>query len=183
MTVSPSEATEALRAIDAAQTRSARAYGYHSAAPHFFLWGPIWMIEYGGYYFDPRFGSVLSLLSIAGIAGSFWITRRAQGVPKPGFAWRYAATAIAIGAFASAYFAVFRPHSALEVGTFFPILVGFAYLLMGVWMRALRMAVLGAALIALTLAGYFWFPALFMLWMAIGGGGALLLGGFWFRSV
>jgi hypothetical protein len=44
------------------------------------------------------------------------------------------------------------------------------------------MLMTGIVLAVLTVIGYFWLPGLFLLWMAALGGGALILGGIWFRS-
>jgi hypothetical protein len=45
------------------------------------------------------------------------------------------------------------------------------------------MVLAGVVVAALTLIGFFGLPQYFLLWMAVVGGGALILGGFWLRSV
>jgi hypothetical protein len=55
------------------------------------------------------------------------------------------------------------------------------YFLSGLWIGS-RLAVTGLALAVLTLVGYYLFPAYFLLWMAVVGGGALILAGAWLRT-
>jgi DNA-binding MarR family transcriptional regulator len=69
----------------------------------------------------------------------------------------------------------------LQAGAVFPLLVALWYALLGIWRRGMRMALLGLVLGLLTVAGYFWLAQYFLLWMAVVGGGALILGGFWLR--
>jgi hypothetical protein len=183
MPLSPNEAADALNDITRTERKSAMAYGYHAAAPHFFLWGAIWIAEYGGVYFNPRLGPLFPVLSVVGLVGSFIIGWRMKGARRSNYGWRYGATALALFLFISALFAIFPPKSGAQIGAFFPLLVALAYVLSGIWTGALRMAVLGLAVGILTCVGYFYFHPTFMLWMALVGGGALVLGGLWLRRV
>ena len=183
MPLSPNEAADALRDISQTESRSAKAYGYHMMSPHLLLWGAIWLGEYGGFYLDPRRSGLFSLLSLVGVAGSFLIGWRMKRGRVDNYSWRYGATIVLAFFFVTAFFAVFPPTSDKQIGAFFPLLVALLYVLMGIWGNAFRMGVIGVALGVITLVGYFYFPATFMLWMAIAGSGALILGGLWMRSV
>jgi hypothetical protein len=57
------------------------------------------------------------------------------------------------------------------------------YCLIGIWVRGARMLMAGMTLAALTLFGFFFLKQYFALWMAVVGGGGLVLGGFWLKSV
>ena len=183
MPLSPNEAADALRDISQTESRSAKAYGYHMMSPHLLLWGAIWLAEYGGFYLDPRRSWLFSALSLVGVAGSFLIGWRMKRGRANDYSWRYGATIGVAFLFVSAIFAIFHPVSDRQIGAFFPLLVALLYVLMGIWGNAFRMGVTGLALGVITLVGYFDFPATFMLWMAIAGSGALVLGGLWMRSV
>ncbi len=183
MSIPPQEAADALREIQQAQRDSAVAYQHQKFSPHLFLWGVIWMIGYAVNYARPGTNVVwLALISI-GIFASFWIGFRTQpkrsGASKAG--WQYGTTALAIFLFITALFAILPPRSEAQIGAFFPILVALFYALIGIWTAALRIALLALVLAALTIAGYFWLPQYFLLWMAVVGGGALILGGLWLR--
>jgi hypothetical protein len=77
--------------------------------------------------------------------------------------------------------AIMAPTDPRQIGAFIPLVVAAGYAIMGV-LGLTRMLVLGAALAALTLTGYFALPAHFLLWMAAIGGGSLILGGIWLRQ-
>ena len=98
------------------------------------------------------------------------------------FGLRFGGTFVAVVLFIGALFAIMPPHTDAQVAAFFPILVALFYLLIGVWTEGARMIVLGLAVGALTLFGFFYLAPYFALWMAVVGGGGLILGGFWLRS-
>jgi len=181
MTLSRGEAESTLRDISKTERRSSNLFGYRFGAPHLFLWGAIWMIAYGATYLRPEWSIVWPILIVVGVIGSFWLSWRAKSARADTFGWRYGATLVAVFLFVGALFAILPPHRDAQVAAFFPILVALFYLLIGIWTRGVRMVVLGLAVGALTLFGYFDLPAYFLLWMAVVGGGGLILGGFWLR--
>ena len=182
MPVSKSDAADTLRDIDQTQERSARLYGYRMASPHLIVWGVIWAIGYTASYARPQWQAVWPLLIVIGMVASFWFGSRAKPEAAVKFHWRYAATFAAIAVFISAVFAILPPVTGAQTGAFFPILVGFFYTLVGIWSRGARMLITGVALVALTLFGFFYLPQYFALWMAIVGGGGLVLGGIWLKA-
>jgi len=181
MPVSPSEAQAALRDISKAERSSAAAYQYRHAAPHLFLWGSIWAVGYGASYARPRWEGLWPVLALAGADASFWIGWKSKPAPRE-YDWRYLGTALAVVCFIAAVFAVLPPSDRMQIGAFFPILVALFYSLVGIWIRGVRLMAAGVAVAALTLGGYFFLPQYFLLWMAVVGGGALILGGVWLRN-
>ena len=178
------EAATTLQEIARAERQSGQAYHYQKASPHLFLWGLIWIVGYAATYARPRWHLLWTILTIIGVLGSFWIGRRARTKEsRASYGWRYALTFIAVFLFIVALFAILPPQSSLQIDAFFPLLIAIWYVLMGIWTRAIRVAVLGLALGLLTVGGYFWLQPYFLLWMAGLGGGALILGGFWLRRV
>jgi hypothetical protein len=183
MPVSPAEAQAALRDISQAEQASAKIYRYRHASPHLFLWGIIWALGYGACYADPQWGEFWPALALLGTIASFWIGWKTKPEQPSRYDWRYVATALAVLASIGAIFAVMPPQNSAQLGAFFPILVALLYALIGIWSRGARLVITAIAVAALTLAGYFFLPQYFMLWMAAVGGGALILGGAWLRSV
>jgi hypothetical protein len=193
MPVSPSEAQGALRDITKAERTSAKAYGYRNASPHLIIWGIVWAIGYGVSYAKPQpfcasscldpMATLWPVLIVIGCIASFWIGWKSRSSVATGYDWRYPVSALAIFAFIAAIFAVMPPRDPVQIGAFFPILVALFYTLVGIWTRGARMLIAGIAVAALTLGGYFLLPQYFLLWMAVVGGGALILGGFWLRTV
>jgi hypothetical protein len=60
--------------------------------------------------------------------------------------------------------------------------VGAIYASIGLWLGT-RFVLTGLGVIALTLGGYFLLREHFLMWMALVGGGGLILAGFWLRKV
>lgn len=184
MPIPPQEAANALRDIDHTQQHSGQIYHYQKSSPHLFLWGVIWIAGYAVTYARPRWYLLWIFLIVIGVLGSFWVGHHGQAKgSQRALGWRYAATFIAIFLFVTALFAILPPQSGLQIDAFFPLLIAIWYVLLGIWTRAARIALLGLALGLLTVAGYFWLQHYFPLWMAGVGGGALILGGFWLRRV
>jgi hypothetical protein len=182
LSLTPNEAADALRDIEATGRRSGAAYSYAMAAPHFILWGVIWVIGYGASAVRMEWSVIWPALSLLGTIGSFYIGWRTKSVGRK-YDWRYIATFVAVFAFIACLFAILPPHTPEQVSAFFPILVALYYSLIGIWTRGVRIVVLGIAVAVLTVGGYFYLPAHFLALMAGVGGGGLILGGFWLRSV
>ncbi len=120
---------------------------------------------------------------LPGTAASFFIGTRYRALGARPFDWRYLATIFAVFAFIVALFTIIPPRNDMQVSAFFPQLVGLSYVLIGIWTRTIRILFLGVAVAALSLVGFFYLPHYFLLWMAVVGGGGLILGGLWLRSV
>ncbi len=183
MSLSSSEANDALRDIRKTEQASSTTYGYRVASPHLIIWGVIWAISYGATWLAPGWWLVWPVLGTIGLAASFWVGRRkVQAKTGAGYGWRYLATSVAVFAFIAAVFSVLQPRSGEQIGAFMPILVALFYALTGIWARAPRMLATGVVVGVLTVGGYFWLQPYFMLWMAGVGGGALVLSGLWLKT-
>jgi hypothetical protein len=182
VTGSEYQAADALHEIEHTQRRSAVTYGYRRTSPYLILWGVIWIVGYTGIYLRPHWWALWPALTVVGIAASFFFKSGSVSKASSAYGWRYGATAVVLFLFFWATFAVLPPKSGVEVGAFLPVCVALSYAIYGIWNRAVRMLLLGLAVGALTLGGYFYLPHYFLLWMAAVGGGALLLGGLWLRG-
>jgi hypothetical protein len=184
MPISTTEAAEALNDIALAQHRAAIAHGYERGAPHFILWGLIWMVGYGLSDLAPNMaGTGWLVLDLAGVAGSFLLGRAALAsgpVATRSYDRRFLALGATILAFVSASYFVMQPHDMAQFGAFPAVLMAGIYTTVGIW-RGFRWAAAGVVLGACTVAGFALFKEHFMLWMAAAGGGTLLLTGFWLR--
>jgi hypothetical protein len=121
---------------------------------------------------------------ILGFVGQIVIGRhRARiGQPLRGSGLRMLACFLAIFGFVAATYAVFGHVGWKQQASFVPLLCALFYVLLGLW-AGTRYVVTGIAVAALTLGGFFYLPAHFLLWMAFVGGGALILAGLWMRTV
>ena len=176
MPISRDEAADALRDISQTQRRSGQAFSYSSASPFLLLWGVLWFIGYGGVDVVPKFAGWLWLaIAISGSFASALIGMRIKSEPQR-FSPRIFFTWIAALAAVNSIFVIMRPVSGMQIGAIIPLLVGWSYVVMGIWMGA-RLAVAGLVIVALTLFGFFYIPVHFALWMAAVGGSALTLAG------
>lgn len=182
MPITKQEASDALRDITRTERRSVSLQGYQMSWPHLVVWGVIWAIGYGAMALSVKWDPLWAVLSLAGTVASFVIGYAMTRGRTRNFDGRYAATFVVVFLFVSAVFAILPPRTDAQYGAFFPILVALYYALIGVWTRGWRMLVLGALLAILTLAGFFYLRVQFEPYMAVVGGGGLILGGLWLRS-
>ncbi|MDE3115801.1 MAG: hypothetical protein KGL26_09405, partial [Pseudomonadota bacterium] len=136
----------------------------------------------GGVEFTPSLsGPIWAGLGFFGAVVSTLIGMRMKPAGQAKFDWRIAGTWFASCCFISAMFAIFAPVSGLQVGAIIPLLIAWAYVVMGFWLGA-RYLVAGLVVTAVTLGGYFWWPEHFAGLMAVVGGGTLILTGLWLRK-
>jgi hypothetical protein len=175
MDLSPGQAAESLKEIERTHRRSAEALEYANASPGFILWGLLWMAGYSGSYLLPNYGFIRGInwlwftLVAIGMAGSSMIGRRQYKAQRPGQAaagramgTRWIASLVAMWVFTAATFMVLRPASTVSTGAFIPLLVALAYAIFGIW-RGRRFVYAGMAVAALTLGGWFYLHAYFLL--------------------
>lgn len=188
MNITPTEAADALRDIDATAQRSREFKGYRIAAPYFFLWGAIWIVGYGASGISPGAGRLWLPLSIFGMAASAyigWRSRGQEGRTQAGagkaYGQRMWMTFIAFAVFITATYAILPPHESNQMNAFPALVTGMAYTIAGIW-ASRRYLWLGAAIIAATMLGFLYLAPWFAFWMAAIGGGGLILTGFWMRN-
>jgi hypothetical protein len=179
MAMSPDEAAQALSEIEAAETRSRTAYGYLLGGPHLILWGAIWIVCYSLVDYRPAAVSTIwAIGSGIGILGSVMLGRRRR--ERRG--WRVFIPATSYVVFTFIVLDILHPPTVEACSAVVALVVALAYIQVGMHWGD-RVILIGVALAAMTLAGYFWIPVHFHLYMAVVGGGSLILAGFWLRRV
>ncbi len=183
MTISRDDAAQALSDIASAQNRSYALAGYSMASPILIIWGLIWMAAYTAMGLMPvaQWGLVWLPADIIGILATLVLTGRAtKKVGAKGQGWRIIGFMVLILVTCSGLFAMIRTQD-LNVYMAFPgLLAGAIYATIGL-SRMPRYLWLGAAVIAASLVGFFVFPSILPYWMAVAGGGGLIVGGLLFR--
>jgi hypothetical protein len=184
MPITTQEAADALQDIARTQHRASVLRGYERGGPHLILWGLIWVLGYGTCDLAPALANPAWLaLDLVGICGSFLIGRAAvtsKTSASSGYGTRFAALGITIFAFVAATYYILQPHDLAQFGAFPALLVALIYSVVGIW-RGSRWAIAGIALGLCTVAGYAFFREHYMLWMALIGGGTLIVTGLWLR--
>jgi hypothetical protein len=179
MSITREDAANALRLADQAGQRSRMLRGYQSAAPDLILWGCVYAATYAFTFFRPYLSGVAWLvvvpLTVIGDVAIAWHDRDDRRL--------WSVVAVPVAAFLAlilATIAIMRPHDPRQMSAFVPLAVAWAYITIGS-ILGLRMIVAGIALGALTACGYFFLYPWFLLWMAVVGGGTLVLSGLWLR--
>jgi hypothetical protein len=85
-------------------------------------------------------------------------------------------------AFLPAMFAVLGPLSGRQNNAFISLFFAFTYMASGAWLGT-RMFVTGLITALAVLVGFFLVTEHYFLWMAVCGGGSLLLAGIWLRKL
>ncbi|HUO02746.1 MAG TPA: hypothetical protein VMU31_08210 [Rhizomicrobium sp.] len=179
--IASQQAHDALRDAETAERRSAVSYSYSRSAPFLILWGLIWIAGYSGMTVlrGPNAGWLWLMLSAIGIAISIWIGNSyAKDRGRAG--WRTGFVFVIIFAFTFALFSVLPPTNTLQAGAYSPLLLSAIYATAGLW-KGIRFILLGAFLAIATLFAFFYLKDFFFVWMALAGGGSLLLTGLWMR--
>jgi hypothetical protein len=184
MALSTAEAQSALKDIEKTENRAAASQHGRTSAPYLIMWGIIWAIGYSVTAARPQLSWIWMTLIAGGVIGSLILgVLQSRTYGRSEFGWRYFGSFALIGVFFAVLGSIMSPLNYNQLSAFFPLVIGLCYSFIGIWTKGWRMLPLGLALIALTAVGYFLMPQQFLYWMAAVGGGGLILGGLWMRSV
>src|SRR5439155_23960717 len=148
------------------------------------MWGVLVFAAYIANYVWPRQGytiwTVANLIGLAiSVAMGVFINRR-SGAPR--FPIRSLIPFLLIGIF-GVFCSVVLGHFGPRQMTVFWALYGMLfYAIAGLWF-GYAFIVIAICTAALTLIGYYYAGAAFLLWMAVAHGGGLVLGGLWMRRI
>jgi hypothetical protein len=179
---SPDEAAALLSQIDAARGAMRQAIRAHRGHYHLWIWGAAWIaMPLAAYFGGDAKARFFPLICLAGAILSaltgFTQSRQLRRPVNPRFVSMFGA----IWVFGLLFPFVLR--TPLEVRTLYAYLCLLAmqsYVVAGLWTDTYLLWV-GLVVTLFVLIGLFFFPALFWLWMAIFGGGSLVLTGFYVR--
>jgi hypothetical protein len=135
-----------------------------------------------------RWGLVWLPWIVAGSIGSAILGRRAarSGAAKAGGSanpnMRSLMMALIIMLFMGSVYLVFKPTTMLPYLVFPALIMAVTYALVGTFGLP-RFTWIGAGVWGAVMLGYVLAPALMPFWIAVAGGGGLILGGLWMRTV
>jgi hypothetical protein len=183
MTIDSRQAAEALSEIDAIARRVRQSTIYDLTSQMLIMWGALVFAANIATFMWPRSaGYIWFGVDALGIAGSFAIS--AYGYPRTKirtFDMRMLAAFLLFLAFGifCCWLGRFTPR---QIGIFWPIYFMLFYSIAGLWF-GYAFIVIAACTTALTLIGYYYAGAAFLLWMAVAHGGGLIAGGLWMRRI
>jgi hypothetical protein len=177
--IRPEDAAAALRSIDDARQHGAALRRYAGAASTVFVWGMVWLVCNLLSQFFP-WGSKSWVIGVP--IGTLWAILhplpRREGA---GMDLRVPLSIFTAFGILWLMMLIARPQLDPRSGdALISLLVALAYIVTGIW-SGMRLALVGVALVVAICLDWFVFPAWLFVWLGIGGGGALILGGLWLR--
>lgn len=183
--ITQQEASSVLRDVEATQTRTVRAGLYAAASPHLLLWGAVWACGYAACQFTPPalWAPIWGALTAIGVALAFLLSWResSRSASRDHSAGTIAVMTLTVGLFIIATFVLFAPVDPTAALAFPSLVVGLVYVMTGHNLMP-RLAVVGAGIAAVVMAGFLLAPEWTALFAAVAGGGGLMLGGLWLRD-
>jgi len=186
MNISPAEAEEALTAIQAMMQKTRRAISGSGAYNFLILWGVIWMLGFlGSQFLPPQTASnVWVVLDILGGIISVVIgVRLNRGVrtSAPTSGIRIGLFWLLLFLFCFVAVGIVWPVDGKQLAMFIILFVTVGWIAMGL-LLSFASVWWGLGLLSLSLIGYFLLPDIFYLWMAILGGGGMIVLGIYIRN-
>ena len=176
------EAASALSDIEDISRRVRQSRIYDLASQIMIMWGVLIVCGNLADWASPRHGGPIWIsvngLGVLGSAVLSMFGRRRMGVRS--FDLRMLAAFLlffAFGLFCSGVLGHFGPR---QIITFWALYGMLFYAIAGLWF-GYAFIVIALCTTALTLIGYYYIGAAFLLWMAVVHGGGLVLGGLWMR--
>jgi hypothetical protein len=182
MNISKQEAQESLTEIENIISQTRRAIAHGGTGTMLIIWGIIWALGYSASQFINKWAGTIWLLLILFGAVASWICGvRNKPLTKNSNYGRVGLFWLILFGYAIVWVVLLRPVSSEAVGAFWATIPMFAYVVGGLWFGRFFVW-LGLIVTALAVAGFFLLPAWFDLWMAVTGGGALILSGLFIRK-
>lgn len=196
MEVTKQEAQGALDEISRVSEKTRQALAQGPSPQILMLWGLVWVVGNVATQFAPMKGGLVWMVAGSlGAVGTYVMKSRyasrvthTDGTSDPnmrkiGWAWGI------LFAYGVLWVIILNPAGgdrsgatiSRQVSAFFSTIPMFAYVLGGIWFGRFYV-ILGLAVTAGTVIGLFFFPAFFWIWMAVFGGGALLLSGLYMKQ-
>lgn len=186
---SPEQAREMLADIDQIARRMRNTTAASALGPNLVIWGLVWVAGFLGTRFLPeRAGTIWFTVLPLGILASSWVGFRQHrrglilSEIERKMGWQLGGFWLTIFAFATALLFTIQPRDGRDVCVIFVLFSMMAYVLMSIWLKSGVLAVVGFTVGIATVVGRLWLnEQQFLVWMAIFGGGGLLLPGLYIQ--
>lgn len=187
MNITPSEAEEALAAIQVMMKKTRRAISSSGAYLFLIVWGVVWLLGFlGSQFLRQETGGYAWIIldTLGGILSAVIGIRMGRGVrsssptisgKRIAFFW------LLLFLYCFSAVAVSWPADGKQLAMYIILFVMVGWLAMGLLLSFASIWP-GMILTALALIGYFLLPGIFYLWMAVLGGGGMIALGLYIRS-
>jgi hypothetical protein len=187
MNISPTEAEEALAAIQTMVRKTRRVISSSGAYNFLIVWGFVWLFGFTASHFTPNktAGYIwLGLDILGGVLSAVIGIRMNRNIRSPSavasgkrIAWFW----LLLFFYCIATIGVAWPVDGMELAMFIIFFVMVGWMAMGL-LLSFASIWWGLVITALALIGYFFLPDIFYLWMAILGGGGMIALGIYIRN-
>jgi len=187
MNISPSEAEEALQAIQSMMNKTKKAISNSGAYNFLIVWGAVWLVGFlANHFFDAKtIGYTWMVLDILGGAISVILgIRMSRYVRSPSgrasgkrIAWFW----LILFLYCFSMICVVSPVDGNQMAMIIILFVMIGWIAMGL-LLSVASVWWGLGITALSLIGYYVLPEFFSLWMAFLGGGGMIFLGFYIRK-
>jgi len=179
MPIDREEAGASLIEIDAIVRRVKQSATYRASSVLLMFWGAIVIVGDVAAMFAGRWtGWAWTALDLLGILGTVVLLARARTGAH--LAPRILMVFALFVGFGFVWATLLGRSGPRELAAFWPTLFLFGYALAGLWFGR-AFTIIGVALAALVVAGFFWTGEAFDLYLAVVNGGGLILCGLWMR--
>lgn len=166
-------ARESLRMIATVRRQTVELRNYRAAGSIVVVWGLVWLAGFGAQQFLPALAVWVWL--VGWILALTWTATR----PRHDGDWRSLATwLVALGSVGLLLMVV--GADLRTAAMVFALVLAASYLVLGIW-AGHRFALLGMLALITSCIGWWVAPAALFIALALGGGGALILGGLWLQ--
>lgn len=187
MNISPTEAEQALQAIQTMMRKTKKAISNSGAYNFLIVWGVIWLFGFlSNHFFDTKTAGyiwmVLDILGgvISAILG-FRLSRKVRSPSGLASGKRIAWFWLILFIFCFSLIVVVSPIDGKQMAVSIVLFVMLGWIAMSLLLSAASVW-WGLAITALSLIGYFILPNIFYLWMAVLGGGGMISLGIYIRN-
>ena len=187
MNISPSEAEEALQAIQSMMNKTKKAISNSGAYNFLILWGVIWLFGFiANHFFNAKTAGVIwmGLDILGGVISAILGIRMGRKVRSPSglasgkrIAWFW----LLLFVFCVSLILVASPADGKQTAMIIVLFVMLGWVAMSL-LLSVASVWWGLAITALALIGYFLLPSIFYLWMAVLGGGGMIVLGIYIRK-
>jgi len=183
MATDPESAAASLSDVARVEQRTREAVRYSYAASYQLLWGVLVAAGYLAEYFSPRNGwTIWIAVLVLSVGGGIVIrARRARDSGRPAD-YRVVWAQLALIAFGILWTELFSDPTTRQINALWPSFFMFAMVLFGIFVGRFYV-ILGISVTALTAIGYLWLGNLYLPWMAVVAGGALIASGLYLRRI
>ena len=174
--ISKEEARASLNEIQSIINRTRKVIAHGPSSKILILWGIIWITGFSCTQFCPWYAGYFWMsLNVFGGLSTWIIAMRCRVVEGPtdirvGLFW------VILFLYAGIWFFLLQPRSINQASAYWATIPMFAYVMGGLWFSRFFIY-LGLTVTLLTILGLFLLPSIFNLWLAITGGGSLILAG------